>query len=103
MIERILIKRQAISATVADSRTKFSVQLDFDFLDKLLVILGPFEVFTKLLSSRDASVSMVLPTFYALKHHLLTIDSVGFEELQKFKDTVLQGLEKRMESYLDKK
>jgi hypothetical protein len=102
MGDRIVINQQAISAAIADSRTKCSVQVDFDFLEKLLDILRPFEEFTQLLSSRNASISMVLPVFYALKHHLSTFDT-GLEELQEFKDVVLKGLESRMEPFLDKK
>lgn len=103
MVERILLNRQAISAAVADTRTRCSIQLDFDFLEKLLAVLRPFEIFTKLLSSRDASTSMVLPTFYALQHHLSAVDGSDFDDLEEFKDVVLQGLVKRMEAFLDKK
>jgi hypothetical protein len=102
MGDRIILNQQAISAAIADSRTKCSIQIDFDFLGKLLHILRPFEEFTQLLSSRNASISMVLPVFYALKHHLSTVDT-GLDELQDFKNVVLRGLESRMESFLNKK
>jgi len=100
MLERIHANRQAITATVSDSSTKCNIQIDFDFdfVEQLLEILRPLEKLTKLLSSRDASISSVLPTYYALKKHL-SIDNAESTLLTKFKGTVLAGLIKRMAEF----
>jgi len=98
MLERIVATRQSITATVSDKDTKCNFQIDFDFIEELVEILRPFEKFTKLLSSRNASISSVLPTYYALKQHL-SADNSEPGALNKFKETVLNGLVKRMKEF----
>jgi len=98
MLERTIETRQSITATISDNKTKCNVQVDFEFVEQLVEILRPIEQFTKLLSSRNASISSVLPTYYALKQHL-SADSDETELLKKFKETVLSGLVKRMKDF----
>ena len=83
MLERIFELRQVINAMNASD--SFKIVLDFDVLEKIIDVLQPFDIFTKELSLRTASISSILPVYYLLRN-LLSVDNDS-ELLKVFKET----------------
>lgn len=104
MLDRINENSQVIAATLADNLLKFDdeIEIDLKFIKEFIELLSPFEEFTKLLSLRDASISLVLPTYYLLKKKLASYDNEN-ALLMTFAKAVQKGLASRMAEFEEKR
>lgn len=73
----------------------------FLFLEEILEILKPFELFTKQLSKRSECISSVLPIYYVLMKKLRNDTTHRFSIMQESREKIANGLESRMKEYID--
>ena len=102
MLDRINDNAQVITAILADNSINYKNDIDLNFVKGLVQILRPIEEFTKLLSLRNASISLVLPIYRVLKNQLSAYKNDDVL-LMTFVNTVKTQLVTRMAKYKHKR
>jgi hypothetical protein len=73
---------------------------DFEMLEKIVLVLRPFETFTRDLSARWESISSIIPTYACL---LSDLEAEGDDPISRMKQVLASGLRSRMQEHLNKK
>lgn len=95
-------KRVLAVVAVEYSQCPALQEQSFSTLEAILNVLRPFEQITRTLSSRQESISSVIPSYCALLRHLTPMET-DVPTIKDFKSTIAIGLKSRMEQYLKEK
>lgn len=84
MLERMLEQKKVIAAYSADHTITDISHYQWTIIEKLVIILTPFEELTVEHSSRNATASLIIPLISALQLFLQKVVTIDQNDLSNF-------------------